>query len=151
VSAPSDVPAATTDRAGGPLQPLPVVTSLNEHFWHGGADGELRFLRCADCAWYVHPPRPICPRCASRNVGPVAVSGEGVVYTLTVNHQPWYPGQTVPYVVAMVELPEQAGLRLTTNIVGCQPEAVHIGMRVRVWFLAIEDVYLPLFEPVGLA
>jgi uncharacterized OB-fold protein len=82
-------------------------------------------------------------------VGPEAVSGTGVVYTLTINHQPWYPGQTVPYAVAMVELPEQVGLRLTTNIIGCEPEAVCIGMPVRVRFVPFEDVHLPLFEPLG--
>jgi hypothetical protein len=54
----------------------------------------------------------------------------------------------VPYVVAIVELPEQSGLRLTTNIVNCQPDQVRIGMAVAVTFCEQEDVFLPLFEPV---
>ena len=53
-----------------------------------------------------------------------------------------------PYVIAIVELDEQPGLRLTTNIVNCPVEAVHIGMRVRVLFDHREDVWLPLFEPL---
>jgi uncharacterized OB-fold protein len=138
---------ATTDLPGGPIQPLPVVTSLNEHFWLGGRENELRFLRCQACGYFVHPPRPICPRCTSRDLVPEAVSGEGVVYTFTVDMQPWYPGQTVPYVVAMVDLPEQEGLRLTTNIVGCPPNQVGIGMAVRVVFVPAEEIFLPLFEP----
>jgi uncharacterized OB-fold protein len=69
------------------------------------------------------------------------------VATFTVNHQAWFPGFDPPYVIAIVELAEQAGLRLTTNLVGCPPERVRIGMAVRVRFEAYEDVYLPLFEP----
>jgi len=51
-------------------------------------------------------------------------------------------------VVAIVELEEQAGLRLTTNLVGCAPADVAIGMPVRVVFEDAGDgVFLPLFEP----
>jgi uncharacterized OB-fold protein len=51
-------------------------------------------------------------------------------------------------VVAIVELEEQPSLRLTTNLVGCEPAAVRIGMPLRVVFEAREDgVFLPLFEP----
>jgi uncharacterized OB-fold protein len=66
-----------------------------------------------------------------------------------VNHQPWYPGLDPPSVIAIVELPEQEGLRLTTNVVGCPPGEVHIGMQVRVTFERYEDVWLPFFAPVG--
>ena len=34
-----------------PFRVLPAVTPENEHFWLGGAEGELRFLRCADCRY----------------------------------------------------------------------------------------------------
>jgi uncharacterized OB-fold protein len=141
--------AARSSLPGGPLQPLPVVTSLNEHFWHGGARGELSFLRCQDCATYVHPPRPVCPTCLGRRLAPEAVSGQGSVYSVTVNHHPWYPGQEVPYVVALVELHEQAGLRLTTNITGCDPEQVKTGMPVKAVFTEVEDVWIPTFTPLA--
>jgi uncharacterized OB-fold protein len=48
-----------------------------------------------------------------------------------------------------VEFPEQVGLRLTTGIVGCEPDDVHVGMPVRVVFDNYEDVWLPFFEPVA--
>ena len=32
--------------ASRPFRVLPAVTPENEHFWRGGAEGELRFLRC---------------------------------------------------------------------------------------------------------
>jgi uncharacterized OB-fold protein len=68
-----------------------------------------------------------------------------------VNHQAWMPGPELPFVLAIVELPEQAGLRLTTNIVNCSPDDVEVGMPVLVTFERHPDgdeaVYIPLFEP----
>ena len=89
----------------------------------------------------------MCPSCLGRDHAREAVSGRGQVVTFTINHQPWNPTVEVPYVIALVELDEQTGLRLATNIVGCRPEHVRIGMRVRVTFIEREDVWLPLFEP----
>jgi uncharacterized OB-fold protein len=133
-----------------PFRILPLVTPENEHFWRGGAEGELRFLRCRACGWYAHPPAPVCPECLCPELAPEAVSGKAQVLTFTVNHQPWIPGFDPPYVVAIVELPEQRGLRLTTNVVNCPPERVRIGMPVRVRFEEAGDgVHLPLFEPDG--
>ncbi len=122
---------------------------MNEHFWRGGADGELRFLRCQDDGTYVHPPAPICPECLGKNVSPEAVSGRATVLTYTLNHQQWVPAPDHPYCIAIVELEEQPGLRLMTNVVNCPAEDVRIGMAVKVLFEAHEDVFIPVFEPAG--
>ncbi len=54
----------------------------------------------------------------------------------------------VPYVVATVKLAE--GPHLMTNIIGCAPDAVRIGMPVRVVFRKMSDeITLPMFEPVA--
>jgi len=90
----------------------------------------------------------MCPRCLGKDVAPEATSGRARVLTFTVNHPPWIPGFPPPYVIAIVELPEQVGPRLTTNLVGVRPEDVRIDMEVRVVFEQHGDVYLPLFEPV---
>lgn len=131
-----------------PFRLLPAVGPDNEHFWHGGAEGELRFLRCNACRTYVHPPAPVCPECLGRKLTPRAVSGRATVHTYTLNHHAWIPGFEPPYLVAIVDIEEQDGLRLTTNLVGCAPEDVRIGMPVRVCFEEREDgIFLPLFEP----
>jgi uncharacterized OB-fold protein len=80
---------------------------------------------------------------------PEPVSGKGTVEAFTINRQPWWGALTEPYAVAIVTLEEQSGLNLTTNVVNCALEAVHIGMPVRVVFEKTEDVWLPLFEPDG--
>lgn len=128
---------------------LPELTPANAWFWTGGADGRLRIQGCAECATLVHPPVPICPRCRSRKWEPSVVSGRGVVAGYTVNAHPWLPGFDPPYVVAIVALEEDPDVRLTTNIVGCDPGDVHIGQEVAVRFEQHEDVWLPLFEPTG--
>lgn len=137
--------------AAPPFRLLPAVGPENAHFWQGGADGELRFLRCDACRTYVHPPAPICPECLGRALSIEAVSGRARVHTFTINQHPWVPGFDPPYVVAIVELEEQPGLRLTTNIVGCGPEQVAIDMPVRVTFEAREDgIFIPLFMPLDM-
>ena len=69
------------------------------------------------------------------------------MHTFTVNHQPWIPGYDPPYVIAIVEIEEQPDVRLMTNIVGCEPADVHVGMAVEVMFDHHDDVWLPLFAP----
>jgi len=128
---------------------LPELTPASEWFWKSGADGRLRVQGCRDCRALVHPPVPICPRCRSRNAEPTEVSGRAVVAGYTINSHPWLPGFDPPYVVAVVALEEDPTVRLTTNVVGCDPEDVHIGQEVAVRFEPHEDVWIPLFEPTG--
>lgn len=128
------------------MRKLPLLTAETRPFWTGGAVGELRINQCADCSLYFHPPAPVCRHCASRNVAPTAVSGRGKVIAFTVNHQPWTPELAEKYLVAVIELEEQAGLQLMSNVVGCDPESVQVGMPVKVTFEQVEDVWIPLFE-----
>jgi uncharacterized OB-fold protein len=130
-----------------PFRVLPRLTSRNEHFWTGGARGELCFLRCGGCGTFVHPPAPRCPACLGKALRPEAVSGRATVVSYTWNHQPWVPAPDHPYPIAIVEIAEQAGLRLTTNLVGCTPDEVRVGLVVRAVFERHEDVYVPVFEP----
>ncbi len=126
---------------------LPRVREDNEFFWTSGEDGHLRFTRCQSCGYWIHPTGPICPQCHSKELAPEAVSGKATLHTYTINRQAWIPGFEPPYVVAIVELPEQEGLRLTTNLVNVELDEVRIGMPVQVTFEHWEDVWLPLFEP----
>jgi uncharacterized OB-fold protein len=132
---------------GMPHNHLPAITLDNAFFWRAGASGFLRFMRCQACGHYIHPPLPICPLCKSREVNDEPVSGRGTVLTFTINRQVWEQGLEAPYVIAIVGMREQSGLRLTTNIVHCNIDDVFIGMPVRVRFDRCEDVWLPLFEP----
>jgi uncharacterized OB-fold protein len=127
---------------------LPALDELNTFFWTSGADGQLRFLRCTDCSYIIHPPAPYCPNCAGSHTEPQPVSGRGTVFSYTVNHQPW-DGIGDVYVIGLVEIAEQPDVRLTTNLVEVDVDEVRIGMPVEVVFEQRDKVYLPLFRPVA--
>ena len=124
----------------------PPLYDDNREFWTSGATGALRLPRCATCDRWIFPPSLRCPHCG----GPAAyatLSGRGRVFTYTVNHHRFHPDVPVPYVIAIVELVEQEGLRFTTDLVHCPVEAVTIGLPVRVVFEQEGEVFVPLFEP----
>ncbi len=121
--------------------PLPEVTAENEHFWRGGAHGELRLLRCTTCATWVHPPVPSCPACGGA-LRTEAASGRGKVHAVTINHQQWMPGgPEEPYAVAVVRLEEQDDLLVVAGV----PVGTAIDDSVRVRFEPRGDVWLPWF------
>lgn len=131
-----------------PKRLLPGVTPQTEAFWTGGAGGVLQIVRCRTCGHWIHPPAPVCPVDLSRDVGPEPVSGRGTVYSFTFNHQPWTPDVRTPYAIVLVELEEQPGLRLVSNLVGVADADVRVGLPVAVRFEdAGNGVHVPLFGP----
>lgn len=130
-------------------RPLPAIDRDTEHFWKGGAEGKLLIERCNACHYLVHPPTGFCPKCESRDTAPHAVSGRATITSCTINHKQWMPDLPVPYVLALVSLEEQDDVRLATNIVDCDPNAAFIGMKVMVRFEQSQDLWVPLFAPVG--
>jgi acetyl-CoA acetyltransferase len=88
----------------------------------------------------------VCAECHAE-LESAEVSGEATVIGFTVNLQQWLPDLAPPYVVAIVALDEDPRVRLFTNIVGAEPEALHIGLRVEVQFEQHDDVWLPVFAP----
>jgi uncharacterized OB-fold protein len=131
-----------------PPRQLPALEPDTAFYWTAGAQGRMLICRCGSCDHYIHPPLPRCPRCAGQ-VAPQPVSGRGRIASYTINVQPWAPGMPVPFVYAAVELAEQAGLYVMTNVTDCPLREVRIGLPVEVWFEAHEDVHLPMFRPAG--
>jgi acetyl-CoA acetyltransferase/uncharacterized OB-fold protein len=131
------------------VRPLPLVVPETEAFWTGGRDGRLVVKRCAECGRLWHPSATVCGECQARELAPAEVSGRATVVGCTVNLQQWLPDPAPPYVVAIVALDEDPRVRLTTNVIDVEPEAVTIGLRVEVRFEEQDDVWLPLFAPSG--
>lgn len=129
---------------------FPELTESNAAFWTSGAGGTWQLPRCTRCDLYIHPGQPRCPYCLTDTLVPTPVSGRGTVHTFTVSRYPWLEGWAVPYVTALVELDEQPGLRVTSNLVGVEAEDVTIGMRVRVTFAEEQGRWVPLFRPLEL-
>ncbi len=114
--------------------PKPAASWETRAYWEGAGRHELVLQRCGDCGVVQHRPRAICASCLSSALQHFVSSGRGQVYTFTVTHQNGVPPfrDAVPYVLAYVDLEE--GPRLMTNIVGCDPGDVAIGMDVVVDF-----------------
>ncbi|WP_297600635.1 OB-fold domain-containing protein, partial [Mycobacterium sp.] len=129
-------------------RPLPLITEENEFFWTSGADGKLRLQECKSCESLIHPPAPVCRYCRSRDIGVRAVSGRAALAGFTINHRFSLPGLPAPYVVAQVAIDEDPRVRLTTNIVECDPDQLELGQQVEVVFQQAEDVWFPLFRPL---
>ena len=130
-------------------RPLPVPTPETKHFWEGTRAGELRLQRCNGCRHTYFPPRPFCPKCASRSVAVVKASGKGKLFSYVIHHRP-APGVTPPYAIAVVELDE--GPRMMTNVVGCPqtPEALVLDMPLQVTFEKQTDqITLAFFKPAS--
>lgn len=91
----------------------------------------------------------LAPRCQSEDLVATDVSGRGIVYSFTSARQAFDPafGEGIPYVVALVELDEDPGLRVLSNVVGIAPEEVSVGLPVAVAFEQRDDAALPVFTP----
>jgi len=116
------------------LPPLPLPGPDTAEFWAGCRRHELRIQRCDGCGTPRFPPRPACPRCAGLAATWVTCSGRAGVYTWTVVHEPTLPAfrHLVPYAVGLVQLEE--GVFMVGQIRGVAPDAIRVGLRVRVEF-----------------
>lgn len=132
---------------GTTVRPVPAVLPETEYFWRGGADGELRIQQCRGCNALQHPWQPICRVCRSRDLAVTVVSGRGVVVGLTVAVHGFDPLFPPPYAIATVALEEDSRVRIATNLVGADPSSTEVGLRVKVRFEQLEDVWITLFEP----
>jgi uncharacterized OB-fold protein len=130
-----------------PGRALPQPTPETKHFWDGTQAGKLCLQRCDECSHTYFPPRPFCPKCASRKVSVFNASGRAILDSYVIHHRK-VPGFEPPYAIAVVKLAE--GPRMMTNIVGCAqtPEALLLDMPLEVVFEKQNDaITLPLFRP----
>ncbi|WP_154677270.1 Zn-ribbon domain-containing OB-fold protein [Parafrankia discariae] len=131
----------TNDHAGVVRRPRPVPTRLTNGFWAAAARRELGIQRCRACGRRFHPPVPVCSRCHSEDLGFEPVSGRGTIHSLTVMTEALVPGfePALPLIVVAVELDEQEGLVVVSNLVGDHGPGARIGARVEVAFERLPD------------
>ena len=140
--------------------PSPEITEESRPFWEACARQELVCQRCQDCGDYRFPPMPACPACQSARAAWTRLSGKGTVYSWTVTRVaelPSTPPQVfrgfedrLPFIIVVVELAEQEGLRILSNLIGGSPEEIQIGDAVEVVFTRLDSgVTLPHFRLAG--
>lgn len=134
--------------------PLPHVDEINEPFWRGCREGELRMQRCPVTGRLIFPPRPVNPWSPRDKALWTTVSSTGTIWSVIAPHAPLMLDFTglAPYNAIVVALDEDPTIRLVGNLV---PEAgaainaiayedIEIGTAVQVVFEYInDDITLP--------
>ena len=131
-------------------RPTPRPDPVSQGFWDAAARGQLTVQRCAACATFQHPPRPICRACSGTDLAWQRVSGEATLWSWTVTHHGVVGGldAALPYICLVVELAEQKGLFMLSDLIGrAAPAALRLGMPMRAVFPANEAPVLPQFAP----
>ena len=112
-------------------KPMPTPTDISAAYWEGLKQGKLLIQHCTDCGHWIFFPRRHCDRCWSHAVETREVSGGGVLYTYTLTRIPTLPdfADEMPQALAVVQLDE--GVRINCTLIGVDPSAIRVGMRVR--------------------
>ncbi len=130
--------------------PSPLADTITLPFWQAAAEHRLVVQRCGACGRTRLPPAPVCAACRSEDADWQELSGRGEVYTYTIAHRPIAAGQPLPTVIAVIALQGSGGLRMISNLVGADPEAVRIGLPVElVWEDMSDDLAIPRFRPAA--
>lgn len=130
-----------------PTRPLPLTPPRMRPFWQSARAGTLSIQRCRRCDATYLPAVDVCNACLGNELEWVATSGTGTVFSFVVMHQVYHPAfaERVPYAVVDVKL--DAGPRIISTVVDCEPAALAIGMRVEVDFEKLDEEYsLPVFR-----
>ena len=116
--------------------PRPAADGLDHAYWEGARAHELRVQRCRRCSTWRWGPEWICHACRSFDTDWLAVERTGRLYGWERVWHPVHPAlkSAVPYVVALVELPQVGGVRMVGNLVGDPRALVRIGVPVRAVF-----------------
>ena len=131
--------------------PLPIPELGAEPYWEACNRDELVMQRCRGCSRLRWLPGPFCPDCGSTEAVWERLSGRGRITTWTVVTHPVHPAAVdrVPYLVAEIELEEQADLRMIAGLVEIDADAVEFDLSVEVVYTRHPSGQkLPMFRPV---
>jgi hypothetical protein len=121
-------------------------------FWDAAREHRLELPRCRDCGVFVVPPTGYCPHCRKEDFEWVQLSGRATLYTYTVVWHPVMPSLSgsVPYVLAVVKLPDAGNVKFVTNIVDCAVDDLRIGQELEVvWSEHSGGYVLPRFRLIA--
>jgi uncharacterized OB-fold protein len=122
----------------------------NVEFFRGLLNRRLLVNRCADCSLWPHPPCPICPTCWSDYVQPTDVSGRGTIHSVSIVRA-GAPLDGVDYAkghpIAVVEIEEQEGVRVTATLVDGSGDDFAIGVAVELTWVERDGEPVPAFRP----
>jgi uncharacterized OB-fold protein len=117
-------------------------------FWEAAREERLAIPRCPACGAWRMPPTPFCPACQTHGIAWEEVAQTGVLYSWTVVARAPDPSWRVPWVPAVVSLPQAGGVRLVSNVVDAPVGSLCPDMALRVvWDRRRDGVTVPRFTP----
>jgi uncharacterized OB-fold protein len=134
---------------GVPPQPLPDADTIG--YWTATQAGVLCLGRCEGCRRWAHPPTERCSSCGAP-LGFEPVAATGTLFSYVVVHQPCVPGylESLPYLVGLIELDDQPGLRIVAQGRHRPGSPPCIGASVRLELTALPggSYQVPAFRPL---
>jgi uncharacterized OB-fold protein len=142
-----------------------IITPVRLSYDHTAAPGETAYLRalaqgrligqrCPACGKVYLPPRGACPVDGVPTADEVELPDTGVVTTFCVVNVPFRGQQVTPPYVAASILIDGADIPFQHLVLGCEPDQVRMGMRVRAewkpreqWGYSSENI--DHFRPTG--
>ena len=126
-------------------------------FWEAAAREQLAIPRCDACGRFQWYPRERCRACGGAELPWTVVSGRGTLFSWAVVRRALVPAfaTKVPFVTGLVALAEDPAVRVVTNLVDCEPEALRAELPVRAVFRPLvfpnltRRVMAPLFTPAA--
>ena len=131
----------------GPLDLAP--DELDEPFWQACRREEFLIHRCTQCGG-AYWPASTCIDHGSASMQWQPATGRGEVFTYTIVHHAYSRefADRLPYAAVVVRLAE--GPFFHTNVVGCEPGDIYVGMPVEVVFDHLDlETTLPRFRPLA--
>lgn len=127
-------------------KPVPVVDADSAPYWEGAKQGRLMIQKCRETGRTFLYSRRLAPGAGEADW--IEASGAGEIYSWTVARRPAGPAfkADTPYVIASITLAE--GARVLANVVTDDPDGLHIGRKVEVFFDKVsDDLTIPKFRP----
>ena len=126
-------------------KPAPRPTPTEQPFYDACAAGKLVLQRCQSCGHVLFYPRTHCDACQSDQLVWEDAIGAGTIASYTVVRRGVSADFEAPYVIALIDLAE--GPRMMSQIVDADPDALAVGLSVKVDFAAwSEDITLPVLR-----
>jgi len=104
-----------------------------ESFYRYVGEGKLMAAKCNKCGKVMLPPRPVCPKCFSKDMKWVELKPRGRLLTYTVIHvSPKQFESLVPYPLGIIRLED--GTQFVGMIRGVEQKDLKVGMPLIVDF-----------------
>jgi uncharacterized OB-fold protein len=147
-TSPSEAAPTETAPTDGALERQePPISAVSQPFWDATRSKRLVIQHCTACDRAVWFPRVACPHCLSQELEWRESQGSGTIYAVSVQYRPGNAQMRdrVPYAVVLIDMAE--GVRIMSNVVGCDVDDVIIDKPVTAaWEPLSDGRHLLVFE-----